>query len=64
MKLFFAGVTHAGQSHVREQIRVTLKRANAPHSAPHPTCNYHPLQCTKTALNELQDFDHLRRTAM
>jgi hypothetical protein len=25
MKLYFAGITHAGQSHVREQIRVTLK---------------------------------------
>jgi hypothetical protein len=25
MKLFFAGVTHAGESRVREQIRVTLK---------------------------------------
>jgi hypothetical protein len=25
MKLFFAGVTHADQSSVREQIRVTLK---------------------------------------
>jgi hypothetical protein len=25
MKLFFAGATHAGQSRVREQIRVTLK---------------------------------------
>jgi hypothetical protein len=25
MKLFFAGATHAGQIHVREQIRVTLK---------------------------------------
>jgi hypothetical protein len=24
MKLFFAGATHAGQSHVREEIRVTL----------------------------------------
>jgi hypothetical protein len=25
MKLFFAGATHAGQSRVCEQIRVTLK---------------------------------------
>jgi hypothetical protein len=25
MKLFFAGATHAGQSRVREQIRMTLK---------------------------------------
>jgi hypothetical protein len=25
MKLFFAGVTHAGQYHVREQIHMTLK---------------------------------------
>jgi hypothetical protein len=28
MKLFFAGATHAGQSRVREQIRMTQKRPN------------------------------------